>query len=152
MKKGKYITVAVLALFGAICSGVIFSGCDLFKDKSEAGAVVIGLFNAVNSRDFDKALTYYSSDFFETTSREDWSQALNGINKKLGDLEKYKLTNWQGRKSAGSKGNGSWVTLTYEVTYSKYTAKETFYLYKPLVGGQFEIDNHEVISLGLFLE
>ncbi|HEY79150.1 MAG TPA: hypothetical protein G4O09_08570 [Dehalococcoidia bacterium] len=128
------------------------TGCGIAEEKSATENVVTSYFEAVKAKDFDKALSFYSPKFFEVTPQDDWLEALKTINAKLGDLQTYKLTSWKGNKQVGTAGSGTYYELRYEVTYSKYPAKEVFNIFKPSAGGELKIQGHNINSIGLIKE
>lgn len=142
--------MAKLTIFLVIVfvSGLVM-GCSAPKEPSDMAA---GYFESIKQKDFDKVLTFYSPKFFEKTSQADWLQALNNINKKLGDLQTYKLTNWEITTTVGSEGNGTYYKMQYEVNYSKYSSSETLTLFKPALGGGLKILGYNINSPGFLKE
>jgi len=130
--------------------GITALGC--VQDKAAAENITSSFFEAIRKKDFDTALTFYSSKFFELNPNVDWLQVLKGVNKKLGDLENYELTTYNLKKTFGTAENGTYCELQYKVTYSKYSATETFTLFKSATGGEYSIVGHKINSIGLALE
>ncbi len=130
---------------------VTITGCSLVEDKSVAENVVKNYFELIKDKNFEKTLTLYSKQFFEKTKKEDWLQILKNINGKLGDLQKYELIRWNINKRVGT-GSGTYFSLQYQVTYSKYPANESFTIFKKRRGSELRIVGHFINSQGLLLE
>jgi hypothetical protein len=78
--------LCVILALTLLVSGLAL-GCGTAQYKDDADSVVADYFEAIASKNFDTAMTFYSPIFFEETSGEDWLQTLESINIKLGDLE-----------------------------------------------------------------
>jgi len=143
---GRAIGVAFLT---AACIITILAGCNAIAEKVEAEALARDLFEAVKTKNYDKALTFYSVKFFEKGSREDWRQTLHNVNRKLGDLQSYELAKWDIQKRIGVWESGTRYQLQYNVTYSKYPATEMVVVVKPLLVGDMRIVGHYINSVGL---
>ncbi len=112
----------------------------------EGVTVVDEYFQALNQKDFDKALSYYSPEFFKTTSREKWLEALKTVNSKLGDYKAKELTYGKSQRYYGAN---MLIVLDYSVSYSKNTSQEYFSLIKSLVTKDVKILSHTISSTGL---
>jgi len=142
MKKLKFILIFILM------TGLV-SGCGVGSERKAAEKVAEDYFAAIESKDFDKALTFYASIFFENTPI-DWLQALKVINAKLGGLETYELFDWKIEKCAGTeRPTGTYYVLGYKVTYTKYMAEEELTFYRPSAGGEIKICGQNIRSPGL---
>lgn len=146
MKKVYFILILILLV------SIATSGCGISSDKAAAENVAAKFFEAVRSKDFDTAITFYSPKFFELNPNVDWLKVLKGVNNKLGDLETYKLVGWHINRYHGITENGTYCELKYEVSYSKYPATETLTLFKPATGGEFKIVRHDINSFYLITE
>lgn len=130
--------------------GIVF-GCGIGEDKTAAETIVINVLEDIKLRDIDEALTFYSPQFFQQTSKEEWKSLLQRLSEKLGKLESYKLLTWHVTKQVHTSGSGTYLTLQYEVQYSKYPATETLTVFKP-IGGEYRILGHYINSVGLLKE
>ncbi len=149
MKILRFILVLILLVTG------VSSGCGIFSGKANAEKEATSFFEAIQDKDFDTAMTFYSPKFFEITPEVDWIQALKGVNTKLGDLENYELTSWSSKTIkmiAGTEEGGTYYVLQYEVTYSKHPATETLTLFKPTNGDKYSIVGHTINSIALLFE
>ena len=123
-----------------------FFGCASPQKNIElAKPVIDSYFTALKQKDFDKALSFYSPQFFKTTPRKEWKSALKKIISKLGTLQSYELVY---SHSQPYYGTSVLILLDYKVKYSKYTSKESFSLVKSLGSNKIKILNHIVSSAG----
>ena len=126
----------------------MLSACGLREDKAGAETFAASFFETVRAKDFASVSTFYSPQFFEKVSREEWLQSLKNINAKLGDLREYRLVKWNFRKFYGTSGSGTYFQLEYRVAYTKYPADETLTVFKPSGGGGMQILGHHINSEG----
>jgi hypothetical protein len=126
-------------VFIALCLMLIGSATGCSLDKS-AETLAVSYYQAVMNKDYNQAVTYFSSQFFEKTSKADLLSILQNINNKLGDLKSYKLENWgkNTRRGVGTVSSGTTYTLKYSAVYSNETDTETLTLFQPS-GGELKI-------------
>ncbi len=105
-------------------------------------------FSAIQEKDFEKALSFYGDQFFESTPRVEWGQNLKSISAKLGDLQKYDLSEWRVRAKTGTGLAGVFIEMHYKVIYSRYAADEVLTLFKPIGGNEWKILKHQINSPG----
>jgi hypothetical protein len=113
-------------------------------DRGAAEDVTKQYFQAIKSKDFDRALSFYAPKFFAKTPREQWLQTLQGINTNLGDLQSYQLLDWLVRVNLTLPEPETIYVLRYRVTYSKSTTEEIISLSKPLISGETRIFGHQI--------
>jgi|GEM_PF-5774228 hypothetical protein len=125
-------------------------GCSAPKAAEE---VAISYYKAIQNKDLEKALDYYSPKFLEKTPRDDLIRNLNQVNKKLGDLKTYELVSWKTTKymGVGELPSGTYYELQYKVEYTKYPANEMLTLYKSSSNEDILIFGFNINSSG-FLE
>ena len=142
-----------MSIFMAI--SMLFTGCgvkqDQEKEKAAAEAVATNLFATIQLGDFDSAMTFYSSSFFQETSKDEWKAMLRKLQNNLGTLKNYELVTLDVKKNSYTSGSGIYWVLQYIVTYSKYLARETITVFK-LDDGQFKIHGHNIKSTVLLKE
>ncbi|UCC94774.1 MAG: DUF4019 domain-containing protein [Candidatus Omnitrophota bacterium] len=143
MQKFYFISILVL-LVG------LLAGCGVVQDTGVAENLAAIYYESIKAKNFDKAQELCGPQFFQRTSREDFLQLLQTINKKLGNLQSYKLAGFHVRKQIGIP-SGNYYILQYKVTYSKYSAAEVLTLFKPS-GGEIKILGYNVNSEGFFKE
>ena len=125
----------------------VFSGCGV--DKA-ANKVATNYYELLKSGDFTKTLDLCSDKMFEETSKDEFLDILNGIKEKLGSLQTYEQVSWKINKTAGSWGNGTYVTFEYEVTYSKpASSTETLTLFKSVTDDEYQIIGYYINSKDL---
>ncbi len=132
------------------------AGCGLPESADAANSLVGGYLEAIRAKDFDKALTYMSPEFYEASTRplteSEVKDVLAKLNSKLGDLQEYRLVDANVNVYLGTeRPSGTYCVLTYEVTYSRESATETFTLFKPRGAGDndLRILGHNIDSPGL---
>lgn len=125
-----------------LTSMFVVSGC---VNPVEGEEVAKGLFMAVQTKDFERATSYYSAEFFQKTPKGDWVRNFAAVYEKAGDLQSWKLVSWHVTEFDGTIGKTTNYDLVYEVTYAKRKAKESLSIVKrggsgPLiVGHQIEL-------------
>ena len=106
-------TPARLSLVGFLllvsCTACL-EGCGITKSKQDADKVLTRHFQAVSTNDPGAALNDYGSQFFQGTSKEEWSKVLGRLNAKMGPYQSHTITGWRSFTKAGSFGSGTTVT------------------------------------------
>jgi hypothetical protein len=143
----RLIAITFLALGCAV-----LSGCGFFQSKKDAEKVLARHFQALATNGYTAALADYGSDFFTKTPKEQWAKALKGVNTKLGAYQSHTITSWNVFKKAGTDGSGTTVSIQCDVTYSKYSATESFKLFQGVGDADFKIVSHKINSTGLLVE
>ena len=133
------ITLAIIGL----------AGCSTGKDIDAAKALGQNYYDALKAKDFETAMSFYSPQFFEKTSRSDTLQALKGVNAKLGDLLSCDFTYLQVSRYGGTGGYFTRYNLNYDTTYSKGSAEETLTIIKSEDGSKMQILGFNIESLAL---
>jgi len=142
----KYLTKKIICL---VLTGLMFSfvlsGCS----KEVEGEVVLPLANefflALQEKDYDKALTFYSDDFFNLTSREHWRANLEDIQKKLGKLDTIKLK----LQHTNTVLSGRRFIFIYTNHYEKARTKETVIFFQHVSNEDIKIQVHKIESKAL---
>jgi hypothetical protein len=119
--------------------------CSITEDKEAAERTMNSVFECIRDRDYESALQYYSIEFFGETPEDQWTDILETINEKLGDLQSWDLDRWKTTRMTGTKC-GTYVDMTYRTQYSKYDAVETVTLKKS--GSAFKVLGHNINSEG----
>jgi hypothetical protein len=122
--------------------------CSITEDKEDAERTMNTVFECIRYKDYQSTLQYYSDDFFEKTSRDQWVAMLEAVDEKLGDLDSWQLEGWKTTKLTGTNP-GTYVELTYQTKYSKYDATETVTLKR--TGAEFRVfgdhyDSHSFLA------
>jgi len=140
-----------LLLLPVLCAvAVAIGGCGLSKERQAAEVVAQQYYDALKSKHYDKAISYYDASFFKQTPKAEWRKILEKLPTKLGEPKTEKLVGWRLNKQARAGGmSGTFCTLNYQVTYAKYPSQEVLVLYKPLGGKGFGIAGHNINSKGL---
>lgn len=109
--------------------------------------MVKSYFEAIKTKDFEQALSFYGADFYSATPREEWKKNLMTINQKLGDLKSYQQTGWRMQAVTGTH-NGTVFQFQYKVDYSNYSADEEIQLFRPTGSNEIKITKHQINSKG----
>jgi hypothetical protein len=142
MKKSCFVFLVILVI-------VIFSGCSIREDKNNAESIASSYFEAIKNVDFNMALTFYSSNFFEKTPRENALENLQLMTNKFGKLISYELKAWRVNNIVKGGGNieaGTFVSLTYEITHTNYLVTEELHLFRPSSSKEMKIQGYGIIS------
>ncbi len=146
-RAGCLVALVVVLLIGAL-GFLLFRGAG--EDSAQAEVIVKGYYEAIQQRDFDRALSYCSPFFFERTSREETTKFLTAVNTKLGALVSYDRVSWRATQQVGQQlGSGTLVTLLYRVKYDKGEAEETIVLFRPINEATSRIVGYNVSSTAL---
>ena len=122
------------------------AGCGSFTGKRDAEAVAANVFEALRSRDYDRALAFYSPRFFEKTPRTVWLKTLSAVAERFGNLESYELVQSHAQRYFSASGSGTYYQLGNKVLYSKTAASEVLVLFRPLLGGDIQVVRHHIDS------
>ena len=116
MKIKFLITAASLFLLASCTSEKV--------DIAKAKVVCENAMKAIDKGEFDKVKNdYYSTEFSEGTSKEDFASKFTKLKEACGDLVSYTLKD---SSSAAEPGYEAQAVLTYEVKHSKITTTEKF--------------------------
>jgi len=144
--------------FNLIASGVIAAvfatliGCGFKESKQNAELSLTRHFQTIATNGFETGIGNYGPPFFQKTTKEQWSKALEGVNKKLGAYQSHTTTSWRVFKKSGTSGSGTTVSVQCQVTYSKHKATEQFTLFKGSGDLEFKITGHKIDSMALLAE
>jgi hypothetical protein len=139
---------STLLLIGCVAIG----GCGLTQSKQDAEKVLARHFQAVATNGYDSAMGDYGAQFFQKTTKDEWSKTLARLSGKLGAFQGYSVGGWQVFKNAGTFGAGTTVSLKCQVTYAKYPATESFTLFKGTSDSDYKIVGHSINSDGFLKE
>lgn len=115
------------------------SACGLPGNPDAAGSFAGEYFEAIRVGDLDKAMTFYSPDFYkysdQSPSQDDWRKLLLKAHDELGELREYRLTEMEVNVYAGTgKPSGTYYTLVYVATYANHSVIEALTLFTPFGG------------------
>lgn len=147
-KKNMKKAISIIEIFMLV---LMLSGCGITQDKSNAESIAISVFENIKTGNIDKALTFYSSKFFEGIAKEEWKSILDKMDAKIGNIQSYELVSWNVKKQAHTSGSGTYCVLQYKIKRLKYPATETLTIFKP-IGGEFQVLGHNINSIGLLKE
>jgi hypothetical protein len=147
----RIIRWAILGLGTAAVVAAAF-GRSALDVKPQAEALVSRQFAARASGDVAGALALYGDVFYQATPREQWTQMLSGIEKKLGRPGAAEPAGFQVFFGAKRAGLGSYVTLQYEVSYGTEKAREIFVVFRAPSAEEPSIVGHQILSDALLDE
>ena len=113
-------------------------GCGTSQEIEDAKILGQSYYEALKVKDFDKATSFFSSEFFKSTSKGDTLQILQNISSKLGNLQSYEYDYYEKTSYAGTQGSHTRYNLYYDVIYAKGSSREILTLTKS-EDGKFEI-------------
>lgn len=142
----------VVTLMLLVVTGALLGGCGFAQSKKDAESVLARHFQAVATNGYDTAMADYGAQFFQKTTKEEWSKTLARLSGKLGAYQNHFTTGWRVFKNAGTVGAGTTVEFVCQVTYSKYSAQERFTLFKGVTDSDYKILGHHINSEGLLKE
>ncbi len=137
-------------ILAVLCA--VLGGCGFIQSKKDADTVLARHFQMVATNGYDAAMADYGAQFFQNTRKEEWSKTLTRLIGKLGAYQGHMTTSWRVLKNAGTFGAGTTVFLQCEVKYSKYSATESFTLFKGVTDPGYKILRHQINSDGLLKE
>lgn len=150
MSNSKRFLLAAISQLVIVCA--LLTGCGFKQSKKAAEAVVARHFQTIATNAFAGAMADYSTQFFQKTTKDDWSKTLSRLSDKLGAYQSHTVTSWRVFKKSGSSGAGTTVLLQCQVNYSKHSATESFTLFKGLLDPDYKILGHNINSPGLLTE
>ena len=114
--------------------------------KNDAAAYMNDYFEKVKLQDFTLVESYYSDDFYKTTSKEEWKEMYNKIHADLGPLISAELESWGIRSVVGTSGSGKYFTFVYQCRYENGGTSETIVLFAPSGSKEMKINSHNINS------
>ncbi|HEX5222021.1 MAG TPA: hypothetical protein VFZ59_20830 [Verrucomicrobiae bacterium] len=151
-KKLKRVTLQIVLLMLVIIAALPISGCNSGQTKKAAEAVITHHFRAVATNGFNTAILDYGTQFFQKTTKDEWSKALEGMSRKLGAYQSHTVNGWRVFTKVGSAGAGTTVSIRCQVTYPKHSATEIFTLFKGVSDSDYKIIRHDIDSTALLTE
>ena len=130
--------VLLISVIGA-CSGPV---------PSDSAVEQLGLefFSALKAKDYERALDYYSPDFFNGRPREEWKAHLQAIQQKLGDIQSFELR----RKQVDVRYTGTFFIYEYSVVYANEKSWETVTFFIHVSGQQaVKVFGHQIKAKGI---
>ena len=132
-----------------LCLGLLFSfllaGCSKEVEEEAVVPIVNEFFSAIKQKDYDKAMTFYSDDFFNMRSHDDWRAYLQEVQGKLGDLQQVKLK----RKQTSTVLSGRRFIFIFSNQYEKARTKETVIFFQQVTSDDIKIQVHKIESKAL---
>lgn len=135
----RFASVVFLVLIIGACSGPV---------PSDSAVEQLGLefFSALKAKDYERALDYYSPDFFNGRPREEWKAHLQDIQRKLGDLQSFELR----RKQVDVRYTGTFFIYEYSVAYAHEKSWETITFFVHVSGQQpVKVFGHQIKAKGI---
>ena len=131
-----------------LLSASLLIGCGTPQEIEDAENLGQSYYEALKAKDFDKAMSFYSSEFFKATSKGDTLQVLQNISSKLGNLQSYEYDYYEKTSYTGTQGSYTTYNLYYDVIYAEGSSRETLTLTKS-EDGNFEILGFNIDSVDL---
>lgn len=94
--------------------------------KKEAQSTAEAYYEAIASKNVEKALSYFDKESFDEDNSYALSQFVESLPKKFGQLQSWKLKGWKIETKQGE----TYCELIYETEYSDYPATEKLILKK----------------------
>src|SRR6266849_1071283 len=113
---------STLLLIGCVAIG----GCGLTQSKQDAEKVLARHFQAVATNGYDSAIGDYSAQFFQKTTKDEWSETLARLNGKLGGFQGYSVDGWRVFKIASTSGAGTTLSLHCLFIFNGSATTESF--------------------------
>src|SRR2546425_9089132 len=127
----------IVVLLACLLSAI--PGCGFMQSKTDAEKVLARHFQTIATNGYDTAMMDYGSLFFQKTTTNEWTKALEKLHAKLGAYQSHSTASWRIFKNAGATGAGTTVSLQCQVTYSKHSATESFTLVRGLTDSDYKI-------------
>lgn len=127
---------------------VLFMGACTNSAPSDSAVEQLGVefFSALKAKDYERALDYYSPDFFNGRPREEWKAHLQAIQQKLGDLQSFELR----RKQTDIRYTGTFYIYEYSVAYANEKSWETVTFFIHVSGEQpVKVFGHQIKAKGI---
>ena len=148
MRRESVLLVASMTPLRLIIAALVliasFGSCNMIDARPEAESLADKYFTSRITGDLEKTLSLYGDAFFKETPRSQWIESLAKIKRKMGIPLDPSLTGWNVWMGLGSAGAGTYVTLEYEVRYSRYMVYETLVFFSRPLGGSPRILSHSL--------
>lgn len=146
MKNNSKKLIILFIIILLICLSTILIGVlDSARDLKTSTQFIDMYYEAIIDDRLNDVLNVLSPEFLSKTPKEEYINALDTINKKLGKLQTYELLEADSSKNYGI-AKGYYYILKYEVEYSKYSAIETIVLYRKDKNDELKILEYKVDS------
>ena len=139
VRSGRAALAALVIMFLSACTN---------SAPSDSAVEQLGVefFSALKAKDYERALDYYSPDFFNGRPREEWKAHLQAIQQKLGDLQSFELR----RKQTDIRYTGTFYIYEYSVAYANEKSWETVTFFIPVSGEQpVKVFGHQIKAKGI---
>ena len=139
VRSGRAALAALVIMFLSACTN---------SAPSDSAVEQLGVefFSALKAKDYERALDYYSPDFFNGRPREEWKAHLQAIQQKLGDLQSFELR----RKQTDIRYTGTFYIYEYSVAYANEKSWETVTFFIHVSGEQpVKVFGHQIKAKGI---
>jgi len=135
--KFRFLTLSISLVF-------LFSlsSCTKEAETEDVSKLSTALFTALQHKDYQKALTFYSDEFFGIMPPKAWVDKLKDNNIKLGDLVKVKLKS----ETASTIFSGRRFIFIYTNQYQNGLAKETVIFFQKINTEEIKVHSHKIES------
>ena len=134
---GIKLLMVSLAIFIGACSAPM-PDMDLTPE-------VNGLFVAIGEGDIDKAMSYYSDDFYKSFPKEYWRERLEKFNQHMGTMESYRIRS----KQSDTRFSGKFFVFQLETIHKdNKKAKHIVTFILPVDGGPVKMVGHKITAKG----
>ena len=138
-----------MAVMLLVAASVVLCGCGITKSKSEADATLTRHFQTISTNGFTEALSGYGGEFFQNTTKDEWSKVLARFVAKVGTYQSHTIVSWRSFSNYGGAGSGTHVSLECQVVYSKKSVQESFTLFKGVADSDYKIVGHHIDAAAL---
>ena len=115
-------------------------------DDSTVEALGVEFYSALKAKDFERALDFYSPDFFNGRPREEWKAHLQAIQQKLGEVQSFALK----RQQVDVRYTGTFYIYEYSVVYANEKSWETVTFFIHVSGEQpVKVFGHQIKAKGI---
>ncbi len=121
---------------------VVVTGCTQEASQSTVEVTAQEFFGAIKSQNYDKAMEFYSDEFFNLLPREAWLEYLKETNATLGELQKSKLR----RSHVNTVFSGRRFVFEFSNQYANGFAKETLIFFQKVRSEDILIQMHRIES------
>lgn len=136
------ISGGMFTALATIFLALLLTGCTKETSSESVELIATQFFDVIQKKNYDKALGFYSDDFFALKPESSWVDYLKHVNGALGDLKKVKLK----RKNISTVFSGRRFVFVFSNQYEKGLAKETVIFFKHISKPGVKIQVHTIES------
>jgi hypothetical protein len=124
-----------------LCAVILLLGaCNPPQQAAQVDHLPMELLQSLKSNDLEKAMTYYSPEFFKTRPEQKWRERLNQLLRDNGPITTISFRN----KQADTRFSGKFYIYQYDTVHGKKRIKHIFTFVRPVDSEEVNLVGHKI--------